>query len=419
MEDMNPIQTLKEMGDKAPRLCIIATGGGAGIQQRIWAVPGISNFFVGSLMPYDTEESAKILGFTPAKWVSDETAVDLAQAAYMRAYKPGKRVLGIGMTCSVTSTRKHRGDHRIVVAGFTENACYLINIIIPKGSFWDEDRKKDGLEPLDPEVLAERIEAQRLKDGKLADELALYLLGAMVGGVQPNNFQCLCELLMGEPLPDIQIVSAVELARTRILAHPFFRADGSRGTLADIDFTDTVEYPGAYNPPHAGHHGAAKASMKTHAKRFGEYRTLLYSTATTHPIKGPMGPAEMLQRAAMMRGYNFLLTENDALYVEKARARPGTDFIMGADALDRLLDPRWGIEPNDLIKELVALGCRILVPGRLVGDTFMTCNEVMINRGVWPGEANAQRDMICPEDVFIPVNFRLDLSSTELRAKHG
>lgn len=413
---MSPIEKLKAAGDDAPRLCIIATGAGAGLQQSIWVKPGISKFFVGSMMPYDTEETVRILGFTPEKWVSEDTAVDLALAAYMRAYKPGKRNLGIGMTCSVTSERKRRGEHRIIVAAFTENACFLINLLLPKGDFWPDDREKAGLEPLDPEVLKARIERKRLNDGKLADELALHLLDAMLGGVQVNNFHSLCESFMNEQLPDIEVVSCMPLARTRILARPFFRADGSRGTLADIDFKDTVEYPGAYNPPHAGHHGAAKASMKTLAKRFGEYRGLLYSTATTHPIKGPMTSAEMLQRAVMMRGYNFLLTENDALYMEKVRARPGADFIMGADALDRLLDPKWGIEPADIIKELAARGTRILVPGRLVDGVFMTCEEVLTKRGVYPCERDST---IYPGDIFIAVDFRLDLSSTELRAAHG
>lgn len=397
---MNPIQALKNMGDKAPRLCVIATGAGAGIQQSIWSIPGISNFFVGALMPYDTEETARILGFTPSKWVCEETAIDLAQTAYLRAYKAGRQTIGIGITCSVTSERKRRGDHRIVVAAFTEEACHLINLVIPKGNFWDN-------ETLTPEQLQEHIEKKRIKDGKLADELTVYLLGAMIGLAPTNgsHFQCLCELLMGEPLPEIQIVSRMELARARVLAHPYFRINGSRGTLADIDFANIVEYPGAYNPPHEGHHGVATASMKTHAKRFGEYRGLLYSATTTHPIKGSMSPAEMLQRAASMCGYDFLLTENDALYMEKIRARPGVDFIMGADALDRLLDPKWGIEPADLIQELTSRGTRILVSGRLVDGVFMTCNEVVNKRGFATG------------DIFIPVDYRLDLSSTELRAK--
>lgn len=395
------------MGDKAPRLCIITTGAGAGIQQQIWAVPGISNFFVGAYMPYDTKETARILGFTPTKWVSNETAVDLAQAAYLLAYKPGRRALGVGVTCSATSTRKHRGDHRIVVAAFTENACYIINLVIPKGDFWDEDREKAGLKPLEPEVLATRIEAQRLKDGKLTDELALYLIGVLVGGVQPNNFQDLCELLMNEPLPDIKIVSSMELARERVLVHPFFKANGRRGTLEDIVPMETTFYPGAFNPPHEGHFGAGKAAM-----RMSTGRSLVFSTTVNSPHKAPLDAAEMLQRAALMHGYDFLLTEGDGLYLDKAKCFPGAHIIMGADALDRMLDPKWGINSADLIRELAQLGTKILVSGRLVGDVFMTCDEVLRKRNIYSSTSEGEFYL---GNIFVGVDYRMDLSSTELR----
>lgn len=380
---MNPIQTLKDMGDNAPKLALICTGAGPALQEDVWGVPGISKFFIGGRMPYEMQDTDSILGFTPdlgprgkPEYVSLNTAVDLSMAAYMLAWRPGKRAIGIGMTCSVASETEHRGDHRVMVAAFTENACYTICTVIPKG------------------VGAE----QRAADDRLAADIALYLLTVILGGS------------LREPLPGLglKVESHMDLAKQRILARPFFRADGTRGTLSDIVPSETIFYPGAYNPPHKGHHGAAKASMKVHAGVCAQYRELVYTTTITHPIKDPLTPAEMLQRAAMMRNAghrcNFLLTEGDGRYLDKARRFPGACFILGADALDRMLDPSWGVETSALVKELDYLNAWFFVPGRLVDGTFLTCQDVLKK---W----NITND----GTIFIPVDYRMDLSSTEIR----
>lgn len=151
------------------------------------------------------------------------------------------------------------------------------------------------------------------------------------------------------------------------------------------------------------------------------FRELIFST-TVNPVHKPaLTAAEMLQRASMMKGYNFLLTEDDPLYLDKARKFPGAHFIMGADALKRTLDPNWGVNSLDLARELIALESKFLVLGRLVDDKYQTCDSVLEEHIDTLYRADYNQDAIEHDQllslVTIPVDFRLDISSSELRAK--
>src|SRR5574339_1281114 len=113
---------------------IIATGAGAGLQQRLWEVPGSSAYLSGCTFPYATEEQEELLGFRPEHFCSEEAAVDLASAAYMKAYKfGGKKQIGLGITASVASEKEHRGEHRVFICCMTEDNVQLFHRTLEKG----------------------------------------------------------------------------------------------------------------------------------------------------------------------------------------------------------------------------------------------------------------------------------------------
>ncbi len=406
----NVFATLRDMGDDAPLLYIINTGAGAGLQRKAWDVPGISNFFVGACFPYATEETmGNILGFTPEKFVSVEMAIDLAMEAYKRAWKPGRKAVGIGMTCSVASTKSHRGDHRIIVASFSDVACWYMSVVIPKGDFWTDPK-------LTEEERKVKMLKQRVTDGELADSVAELLLCSVVGDPLDTDIQTFLRDHCGNP--EIA-VDGLKIAKTRIMAHPFFRADGTRGTSADIELKKTAILPGAFNPPHEAHFKGAQAAVESLAFLGSEYRKVVYSTTVNPPHKAALSHAEMLQRAKMMKGQDFILTEDDPLFLDKVRKFPGAHFIIGADTMERMLDPKWGVEIDTLLDTLNQLEAVFHVPNRLVGSEVLYCQNIMARvRDQMRAEGKPQHtyERILRK-MFHAVNFRLDLSSTELRAK--
>jgi hypothetical protein len=72
-------EALKRMG----YFHIIATGAGAGLQQKLWEIPGCSWYLSGCTFPYDQDEQADLLGFMPEHFCSEDAAIDLASAAYV------------------------------------------------------------------------------------------------------------------------------------------------------------------------------------------------------------------------------------------------------------------------------------------------------------------------------------------------
>lgn len=356
---------------KPLRLYVVATGAGAGIQQTIWEVPGCSSFFVGSSFPYAPEETTGFLGFTPDKFASDEAAVELATAAYQRALnlkEPDKEAIGLALTASVASQHAHRGDHRVHIACMTRTRVIGFTARVEKG---------EGVE-------------QRLKDGSTADTAALATLFA---ALDPTD-------TWGQAFTK----DVTQLARERFFQRPFFRPDESREHMVPAVSNDAPIFPGPmfpghFNPPHEGHFGIADALERT-----GQGRPV-FTICSTPPHKEALTVQEMARRAKMLKGQSVVFTRDDPYYIDKARRFPGRSFCIGADALVRMLDTKWGYDPATMLEELVGLAPKFHVFGRNVKDGFVTAAEAVAR---------------VPERFrgrFWPMEGRWDISSTDLRCR--
>lgn len=350
---------------------VITTGAGAGLQQLLWEVPGSSAYLSGASFPYSEEEQAELLGFMPEHFCSEEAAIDLASAAYMKAYKfNGPRPVGVGITASVASEKEHRGDHRV-------HACVMTNDFIRSVSV-----------TLDKGVGSE----QRLNDGKGVDGLGFHL-----------TLETIFDITASPLIKNVQDTSA--LAKERFFLRPFFTANGKRLAIMPTN-KHVALMPGAYNPPHEGHLGTAQNVMDEYG------RTVVYEVTAEPPHKEALSAQLLLQRAKLLQGYDRLFTRKEPMYLDKARAYPGIPMVLGADAMVRMLDPKWGIDLMSMFKEFRKLDTKLLVAGRTVGDKFVTVDDIskdlrLANPHVW-GYA---------QSVMLPIGGRFDISSTELRAK--
>ena len=114
---------------------------------------------------------------------------------------------------------------------------------------------------------------------------------------------------------------------------------------------------------------------------------------------------EARRRAHQFAGRGSIALTRAPLFVEKARLFPGSTFIIGADTAARLLDPRFYPDADGVsgaLDELAGLGARFVVAGRSrSGGDFVTLGDLTIPA--------AHKEM------FTGIDFRLDVSSTELR----
>lgn len=351
---------------------VIATGAGAGLQARLWEVPGSSAYLSGCSFPYSAEEQEELLGFMPEHFCSEEAAVDLASAAYMKAYKfGGKKPIGVGITASVASEKIHRGEHRVFICVMTNEKVQLFHHTFEKGVG----------------------QFQRHEDGERCDNGGFWMLIETAGVFETTTMSKFC-------------TDATAMARERFFARPFFAANGKR--LATMPTNKHLALmPGAYNPPHEGHLAAAQAVMDEYG------RTTVFEVTAEPPHKEALSVQLLLQRAKLLQGHDRLFTRKEPYYLDKAKSFPGIPMVLGADAMVRMLDPKWGINPIDLFKGFIGLETKLLVAGRVVDGKFVTCQDILNDLrtkgspGVWALATN----------VLMPVDGRWDISSTELRNK--
>lgn len=94
-------------------------------------------------------------------------------------------------------------------------------------------------------------------------------------------------------------------------------------------------------------------------------------------------------------------THSEPLFIDKARKRPGSIFLIGADTMQRMLDPKWGPDIEPMLNEMKNLGIKFLVMGRVLNGKWTTCRDIELPWSM--------------QTLFEPLLGRVDVSSTEIR----
>ena len=351
---------------------VIATGAGAGLQKLLWDVPGCSAYLSGCSFPYSNDEQEDLLGFMPEHFCSEEAAVDLASAAYMKAYKfDSKRPVGVGVAASVASEKIHRGDHRIHACVITNDFVRSLDITLEKG------------------IGAEK----RAQDGQASDDAGF---GLMMHTIFDTD----------DPfIKRTNIHDSTALARERFFLHPFFTANGKR--LADLPKGKYSLMSGAFNPPHEGHFGIAQAAQEQY------HYTSVFEITAEPPHKDALSVQTLLQRSQLLKGHNRLFTSKLPYYIDKARKYPGRPMILGADAMVRMMDPKWGLNLGEMFEEFYNLNTKLFISAREVDGKLTTCDSILLDiRDTLPF-----KDWAAAQIIMKPINGEWNISSTEIREK--
>ncbi|MDQ8199898.1 hypothetical protein QEH56_17175 [Pelagicoccus enzymogenes] len=318
---------------------LATAGAGAELISELWKQPGSSAYLAGAHLLQAKTELADYIGFQPTDgFCSKETALDMAMAAYLRAVKTnereqaGKHPIGIAVTAAVASTRLPRGEQRAHIAIVHEKG------VTQRFETWS---KETGLHP--------RLQQdQRITDATL---------------------QALKEVLAGTDLPIC--LDAFD----RLRAHPIFLPNGQR--KAGLPRKGAF-FPANFNPIHEGHRLAClQAEARIGAK-------VHFMIEACPPNKPAIPVPELLRRVALLQLENdkharaVMITIGQPNYIDKARAHPGSRFIAGADAVERLLLPIWGYDVNYMLEEMDALDTKFYVLGRRAEGRFVTVEDLNV-----------------------------------------
>ncbi|MEX0792883.1 MAG: hypothetical protein WD045_07075 [Pirellulaceae bacterium] len=369
----------------------VVTGGGSEALSQILSVPGASESVLEALIPYSAAALSDFLRYRPTHYCSEATARAIAMRAFLRARElstrgdsdcatPTDSLLGIGCTASLRSWRPKRGEHRVHVAAQTASGTSVSSLILRKDA-----RERDDEEHLVAAMILNRIAESAGLDARLPLDL---LPGERIEQQYAEAVGRSAELIAG--------------TRSVCLGSPGPEDDLHDPPQKALEAFPGILIPGAFNPLHHGHLELAEVATQILGRQPD------FEISIENVDKPPLDYFEIARRATQFGSYRRLWLTRAPTFVEKSRIFPECCFVVGADTIVRIGNPKYyfnSVEVRDVaLRELREQNCRFLVFPRLVKGAFLTLSDLSLP----PALAE-----ICEE--VPPSIFRIDLSSSEIR----
>lgn len=363
------------------QVILAITGGGASAIGRLLEVPGGSRTVLEATVPYSLASLNQWIGAEAQQACSQRTARDMAMAAWLRARALAPEadpecLVGLGVTASLASDRPKRGDHRVHVAIQTNSVTSCDSLVMNKDA------------------------RSRSEEEQLVSDLILTLLGRAAGIEQSNSWLDGLPLLEGESV-GTQRQKAMQSWTDLLL--------GNRDHVGMAEKPGGV-FAGSFDPPHAGHARIVEFARQRMAG------PVYYELSIANVDKAPLDFLEINSRQEAIRKLDEhaeILLTNASTFPRKAELFPGCTFLVGADTMARIGNPRYyerynaeglsGLEAA--IQQIADRGCRFLVFGREIDGRFRVLDDLQI-----PKSLRQISEIVSAKD------FREDISSTEIRS---
>jgi nicotinic acid mononucleotide adenylyltransferase len=369
------VAMLESLERAGGRIVLVCAGGGSAAAAHLLTTPGSSSVLVECLLPSAREAIDAWLGGPQEGYCSSRAARRLAVMAWQRARRlgaPPQAAVGAAATASLKTRAPKRGRHRVFVAVQTIAATSLATLVL----------RTDARTRAEEEALAAAL---------LLDRVATHVTG--------DSVRCPLSLFDDETVV-IERHEAPPEWRQLLSGE---RDAASVGGPVDRPAAGLVVFPGSFDPLHEGH-----LRMAVIAQEIAE-RPLDFELSVVNVDKPALDYIEMRDRATQFAGRRLWLTRA-ATFLEKLDVFPEGTFVMGADTFARLADPRYyggSAEAAERAAHRIAGQARgLIVFGRERGGVFED-----------PALLDVPRVLREVAYFVSPREFRLDISSTELRRR--
>lgn len=380
---------------------LYSTGAGLGLPKLLWQPGGASATLIDGGAPYSRHRSAKLMGGAPkdGSSVCREVAHRLAHAAFIAAEETvfedpdldnTTPVFGLGLTAAVATTRERRGKDHVWISVFTNAGFHDVYVEFNK-EWHSRDTEDDlvelfalntlcavlGIDQFETRLYNRHQKSEMFVEGRSCR-------GSIAYGEGYHWYKLAPELFTG--------VTDLDWNGDK---HIFIPRDED-----ELDPEETVLYAGSFNPVTFGHVNIVRETEKQTGLK------VAYLLTDSHPVKGDRSLEELAERANQLADISsVLLVKGVGLYIDLARQFPGHQFLIGADVVLAILDPKWYggslLEVSRMLREFTTLGTRFLVAGRTIDGEYLELGNLPIPHG-YPG-------------LFRAVGGRWDASSTEKR----
>lgn len=352
----------------------IFTFAGAG-SQALWllhSIAGSSRTIVEAIDTYSPASMQSLIGYMPARFVSQHTAIDMAKSAYIRAIDLGYANQPIGLACTATiaTDRIKKGEHGCWIAVCDGQSVHSYGLILQKGL-----RDRIGEEALISEaiirVLAYHVDVESTIDLTLAPDEQLDAHHSIFD-------DALSQLLVGHH-------TIIEYAHT---------------SFAPRTITNATILSGSFNPLHDGHRALLHTAIQVTNKPG------FFELSVTNVDKPTIPYQIVRQRATQFTTPSLILTRAPR-FIDKAQLMPGSTFVLGYDTAIRLLDRKYYVNGNidDMFHQIADTGCSFLVAGRRMEGQPFQLFDVKSVPAHW-------------RHLFVTLDestFRYDISSSQIR----